>query len=316
MNKLISGIAVLVASCSATQAAEIINQDWDNTGVYFPGVTGFVGDAAEPGGRWVQFDEFDVIGISNSVANSGPQSAIVTRGGALVGRVDAVVATPDFEVSYSMYRDSEESQMIFQVGNNTSISSALDLATFTRANGAIHFFDPGLGSWVETSGIVSVGEWTNVRLAVDADAMTYDLFMTPGAGAETFIQTVNLSALPVNINAVRMNPQGNAGTITYIDDVLLTDATLDAIDGDLNGDGFVGVDDLNIVLANWNLNVPPADPRSDPTGDNFIGVADLNTVLVNWNNGTPLPPGGVGVPEPGMLSLVGLGAIGLIRRKR
>ena len=42
------------------------------------------------------------------------------------------------------------------------------------------------------------------------------------------------------------------------------------LEGDLNGDGFVGVDDLNIVLVNWNQNVTPGDLLSgDPTGEGF-----------------------------------------------
>jgi autotransporter-associated beta strand protein len=57
--------------------------------------------------------------------------------------------------------------------------------------------------------------------------------------------------------------------------------------GDLDGDGFVGITDLNIVLGNWNQTVPPADARADPSGDNFVGINDLNTVLGNWNAGTP-----------------------------
>ncbi|MEZ6191242.1 MAG: hypothetical protein R3C45_08120, partial [Phycisphaerales bacterium] len=60
-----------------------------------------------------------------------------------------------------------------------------------------------------------------------------------------------------------------------------------AIPGDLDGDGFVGINDLNLVLGNWNQTVPPADARADTNGDNFIGIADLNTVLGNWNAGTP-----------------------------
>jgi Bacterial Ig-like domain/FG-GAP repeat/RTX calcium-binding nonapeptide repeat (4 copies) len=57
--------------------------------------------------------------------------------------------------------------------------------------------------------------------------------------------------------------------------------------GDLDGDGFVGIADLNIVLGNWNQAVPPADPRADVDGDNFVGIVDLNAVLGNWNAGTP-----------------------------
>jgi hypothetical protein len=58
--------------------------------------------------------------------------------------------------------------------------------------------------------------------------------------------------------------------------------------GDLDGNGFVGVDDLNIVLSNWNQNVTPGDlSLGDATGEGFVGVDDLNIVLGNWNAGTP-----------------------------
>lgn len=86
-----------------------------------------------------------------------------------------------------------------------------------------------------------------------------------------------------------------------------TYAPLQAIDGDLNGDGFVGIDDLNIVLGNWNLNVPPADPLADPSGDGFVGIDDLNVVLSNWNAGTP--PVTSSVPEPAGLALLLIGAL-------
>ncbi len=81
---------------------------------------------------------------------------------------------------------------------------------------------------------------------------------------------------------------------------LATFSTAGALDGDLNGDGFVGIADLNIVLGVWNQNVTPGSLLAgDPTGDGFVGIADLNVVLGNWNAGTP-PAAGTGsaVPEP------------------
>ncbi len=86
--------------------------------------------------------------------------------------------------------------------------------------------------------------------------------------------------------------------------------------GDLDGDGFVGITDLNIVLGAWNQNVPPGDPLADPSGDGFVGLADLNTVLGNWNAGTP--PGNVAnIPEPGAFSLfAGLVCMRIRQRSR
>lgn len=83
--------------------------------------------------------------------------------------------------------------------------------------------------------------------------------------------------------------------------------TLSALSGDLTGDGFVGIEDLNIVLSGWDQTVPPWDLTSgDATGDGFVGIEDLNLVLGNWNAGIP-PLLGVDVlatvPEPGTVGL-------------
>ncbi len=86
------------------------------------------------------------------------------------------------------------------------------------------------------------------------------------------------------------------------------------ITGDLDGDGFVGITDLNIILGVWNLFVPPNDPRADPSGDGFVGIDDLNTVLGNWNAGAP--PASA-LPEPGTVAVVGMAlGVGVLRRVR
>lgn len=60
------------------------------------------------------------------------------------------------------------------------------------------------------------------------------------------------------------------------------------IEGDLNKDGFVGIDDLNMVLSHWNESVAPGDWfAGDPSGDGFVGIDDLNAVLGNWNASAP-----------------------------
>jgi HpiC1 cyclase len=105
----------------------------------------------------------------------------------------------------------------------------------------------------------------------------------------------------------------NADLEVDFDNVQLVEVVIDTF-GDLNEDGFVGITDLNIVLGNWNQNIPPADPRADPSGDNFVGIDDLNQVLGNWNAGTP--PATSTVPEPTSLMVLGAGGQVMLRRRR
>jgi hypothetical protein len=60
--------------------------------------------------------------------------------------------------------------------------------------------------------------------------------------------------------------------------------------GDLNGDSYVGIGDLSVVLSNWNQSVTPGNKlMGDPSGDGQVGIEDMNIVFSNWNAGYPLP---------------------------
>lgn len=141
-------------------------------------------------------------------------------------------------------------------------------------------------------------------------------------GTELVFTGVDGGGQPMSVRAslasgrLDLKGQNDAGCCDFFN--YLLDATLDApLKGDLNHDGFVGVDDLNTVLANFGTNVPPM-LHGDADWDGFIGISDLNEVLANWNAGSP-PSGSavsVVIPEPVILGtlLPGL-ACWLMRRR-
>ena len=84
-----------------------------------------------------------------------------------------------------------------------------------------------------------------------------------------------------------------------------------ALDGDLNGDGFVGSGDLDIVRAAWGQSVTGGAAEGDPSLDGVVGSADLDIVRANW--GATANP--AAVPEPNVVVLLACGLMCLARRR-
>ncbi len=86
--------------------------------------------------------------------------------------------------------------------------------------------------------------------------------------------------------------------------------------GDLSGDGFVGIEDLNLVLSGFGQPTTPF-ATADPNWDGYVGIEDLNVVLTDWNAGAS-PGTGEGsqvVPEPVAAGLLlAAASVCLVRR--
>jgi PEP-CTERM motif len=196
---------------------------------------------------------------------------------------------------------------------------------------------------LEGEGDVDATDWVFLAVSYDGTATTDNLKFYSGSNSAAVTQlgvtaTANAGALfPTGASAqfcvgcTDAAPGSDFAAEGLQDDVRVYDNILDLaaldvvrlenagsplLDGDYNGDGFVGVDDLNLVLVNWNTSPAPGDLLSgEGTGDGFVGVDDLNIVLVNWNNGTP-PAAGAAIPEPASLALLGMGGMAMLRRRR
>ena len=148
--------------------------------------------------------------------------------------------------------------------------------------------DPGIGfDQLNVAGAFTHGG----SVVIDSSGLTLP-------ASETSIKVLGWTSEVGSSASTSVSFIGDALSYSFMSDGLFIDIPAGGgLDGDLNGDGFVGVDDLNIVLVNWNQTIPPGDAAADPSGDDYVGVDDLNIVLVNWNNGTP-PSEGSNVPEP------------------
>jgi T5SS/PEP-CTERM-associated repeat protein len=179
-------------------------------------------------------------------------------------------------------------------------------------------FDPTNTLTIELGGLIAGSEYDQVNVASNAsidgvlDVSILGGF-TPALGDTFQILTAN-NVAGTFASVIGSSITGGLGfDVVYgVNDITLQ--VIAALQGDLDGDGFVGISDLNIVLGNWNQNVPPADPLADPSGDGFVGINDLNAVLGNWNAGTPPAAESGTIPEPGALVLMGASCAVLLRR--
>jgi hypothetical protein len=183
----------------------------------------------------------------------------------------------------------------------------------------------GSGTVVEDLNLIGNGSadlWV-VKIAARAASpdqvfvKVYDVTNGTVEAAETVDWSVVSNTESNDFTATQIAFTMGAGATLQIDEIRIGETWEDVLpylaptlDGDLDGDGFVGIADLNIVLGNWNTNVTAGDPLAgDPSGDGFVGIEDLNRVLGNWNAGTP--PSALAVPEPASLGLLVAGGLAL-----
>ncbi len=184
-------------------------------------------------------------------------------------------ATGDYDLAVQQTDDHGN-----DTGSATDLAGAFSLGTI-EIGGDVDFFRvPVLNGMTYTFGVTDAGVPDAILTLYNGTGafISQDVGSSPGGTHAQLVHTASADGF-VYVS-VAAQPASIGGYFITVDEST-------QIPGDLDGDGFVGLSDLDIILNNWNLNVPPGDPLADPTGDNFVGLADLDIVLNNWNAGTP-----------------------------
>ena len=109
---------------------------------------------------------------------------------------------------------------------------------------------------------------------------------------------------------------GEDYTLSYLTEgdltgyTMLTVLEVALLGGDANRDGVVSAGDYATVQANFgNTGVPGI--HGDANGDGMVSAGDYASVQANFGNVAAAP-----IPEPATLSLLAIGGVAMIRRRR
>jgi len=257
--------------------------------------------------------------------------------------VSALAVTVSARGDYTLIPQVDgESSAVVEV-NSSDRTITLDLVlssdagpadTHTSAVFTVEFSKSGLEyegiTWAAPYATAGQDDWSSPANFELPTAMDADTWVSPTSdpgsidlclenfvsGNDTHFETGTIATLTITvpedfplgsvlITAVPDTLDNGLGTVAASGDVF----TLHVVfAGDINGDGYVGQPDLDIVLDQWGDTVP-AGTGGDINGDGHVGQPDLDVILDHWGDSDPPAAAHTtDIPAPVRLAMLALAA--------
>jgi T5SS/PEP-CTERM-associated repeat protein len=318
-GEVVSDFRVIIGGNQGATGTATITGDgssWFHTGEFNVGWSGV-------GTGTLNIESGALLDITGGLFMKSPQATVNLAGGTLIFHGEwssrdpqAIISGGTFNFTAGRLEGADRivvQQPFIQQGGTiapgNSIGETIISGDYVLASGTIE---------IELGGAGNPHDVVTVANDIEINLLGTTLDLRPvgimAAGTYTLIESDkgNLTGMFEQITGIAMY----AGLVDmqYTLNAVAITLNWDFVPGDLDGDGFVGIADLNIILAGWNQAVAQADLLAgDVTGDGFVGISDLNAVLTNWNSGTPpLTQAISNVPEPGTIGVLLVLAGGII----
>jgi hypothetical protein len=193
---------------------------------------------------------------------------------------------------------------------NVPMSSGIQLALFIQGESAA---DPGSFNYTISYQLINSVYYNQYgdTPTMSTSTLEFDLTQDTNGNPTWFPSTWTTADggwADMRLNTNVIGGATNAGII-IIDNIRVEAGIPGTILGDFNGDGTVDIADYTVWADNFNGS-DSVFPAGSSNADGTVDLADYTTWADNFGNTAP-----VSVPEPATMTLLGLGAVALIRRK-